>query len=96
MVRYKIYAGFGYVGKMSNKTVAHGFGSIKTARAACYKMIWNQGAHGSTYYMVYDDKNRTAGVAYQSHKGLRGSFWVDPDGKCYHIYADGSLSNELK
>lgn len=96
MVRYKIYAGFGYIGKMSKNTIARGFGSIRTARAACYKLIWEQNAQGQTYYMVYDDKNRTAGVAYQSHKGHRGSFWVDPDNRCYTLYADGSLGAELR
>ena len=99
MVRYKIYTGLGPIEKikLSGKgTIARGFGSITTARAACYKMIWGQWAQGHTYYLVYDNKNRLAGVAYPTHKVHRGSFWVDPDNKCYTLYSDGSLGAELR
>ena len=96
MVRYKIYPGFGYVGKMTKKSIARGFQSIKAARAKCYQLIWNKNAHGMEYYIVYDDKDKVAGVAYQSHKGERGSFWVDNDERCYTIYGDGSLGPQLK
>lgn len=96
MVRYKIYKGFGYVGKMSNKSIARGFQSIKAARAKCYQLIWNENAQGQSYFMVYDDKDKVAGVAYQSHKGFRGSFWVDKDEKCYQLWADGSIGGELR
>ena len=91
MVRYKIYKGFGYVGKMSNKSVARGFKTVKAARARCYQYIWSENATGSAYFMVYDDKDKVAGVAYQSHKGHRGSYWVDKDERTYYLYADGSL-----
>lgn len=92
MVRYKIYSGFGYIGKLSNKSIARGFQSIKAARAKCYQLIWNEGAYGQRYFMVYDQNDKVAGVAYQSHKGHRGSYWVDgkSDG-VYILYADGTL-----
>lgn len=96
MVRYKIYPGFGYVGKLSNKAIAYGFKSIKAARARCYQLIWNENAQGQTYFMVYDEKNKVAGVAYQSHKGHRGSYWVDNDENCYQLWADGSLGGKMR
>ena len=91
MVRYKIYRGFGYVGKMSNKSIARGFQSIKAARARCYELMWRENLQGQSYFMVYDDKDKVAGVAYQSHNGHRGSFWVDKDERCYYLYGDGSI-----